>query len=254
MFFTTAGLLAGPVLGLLDLHIERRAGQAAGRDHADARAVRGRLADLAARAAPRVRGAAAAAGHRPAADDRRRRAGRRARDAGQSASPRRWCWRSCSPAPTPRSDRPSSPTSAFRRGSARAERRERAQRRALRAAVLHRDRRRRGRRRHDVRRTPPRRSCSSRSATGSSAASSPASLGGARAARRRAPRADRAALAADPRRRLRRCSRPASRARSAAASSSPRSSAASCSARCARDTGGEVSLPRRRGRRAASTP
>ena len=48
-------------------------------------------------------------------------------------------------------------------------------------------------------------------------------LGGARAAVRRAPPADRAALAADPDASRRRCWRPASRARSAAASSSPRS-------------------------------
>src|SRR3954468_14448013 len=72
MFFTTAGLLVGPVLGLLELQVHGEQVKLLAEISADAGAVRRRVADLVACAAPRVRGAAAAAGNRPAAHDHRR--------------------------------------------------------------------------------------------------------------------------------------------------------------------------------------
>ena len=145
IFFTSAGLLAGPVLGLDRPVHRRRARQAAGRGDAHARPLRRRVADLAPRAAQRVRGPAASARDRPAADDPGRHARRRRRPPGRQPG---------------RGARPLDHARLHRRGArpggrdrradpvadpARPQRRERPQRRNLRAALLHRARPRRGR-------------------------------------------------------------------------------------------------------------
>ncbi len=179
----------------------RRRGQAARRDHADAGAVRGRVADLVAGAPPRVFGAAAAAGDRPAAHDPRRSPGRRGGDTGNQlhggAGARdraRVHRRGARPGgrhrhPHPVPDPPG------------AERRERAQRRTLRAPVLHRDRDRRGGGGHGfgALRNPARagadRLRADRRRRGRSS-------GRYRGEARRAPPVDRATLAADPEHRV----------------------------------------------------
>ena len=185
MFFTTAGLLAGPVLGLLDLRLESEQVKLlaeitltlvlfADASRISLRALRREFAvplRLLGIGLPLTIVAGALVGR--ARDPRDQlRGGVRARDRARLHRRR------------------ARPGGRLRRAHpvtdpAGPQRRERAQRRALRPALLHRDRGRRDRRRHVVgaRRTTT--SCSSRSATGSSAASPAGVARGARAALRR---------------------------------------------------------------------
>ena len=143
IFFTSAGLLAGPVLGLSTCH-RSRARQAAGRGDAHPRPLRRRVADLAPRPSQRVRGPAALARDRPAADDPGRHARRRRRPSGRQ--PGRGT-RALDHARLHR--RGARPSGRDRRADsvadpARPQRRERPERRDLRSALLHRAGPRRG--------------------------------------------------------------------------------------------------------------
>src|SRR3954469_2408867 len=82
MFCTTAGLLVGPVLGLLDLEVHGEQVKLLAEITLTLVLFADASRNLAARATPRVRGAAAPAGDRPAAHDPRRSAGRNGRGAG----------------------------------------------------------------------------------------------------------------------------------------------------------------------------
>ena len=199
MFFTTAGLLAGPVLGLLDLHLHGEQVKLlaeitltlvlfADASRISLRALRhefavplrllgiglpltivaGALVGAARHAGNQLRGGVRAR-------DRARLHRRRARPGGRLRRAR--------PVPDPPG----------------AERRERAQRRALRAAVLHRDRDRRGGGGHGfgALRGPARARADRLRADRRRRRRS---AGRHRAAARRAPAADRAALAPDPQR------------------------------------------------------
>ncbi len=175
LFFTAAGLLARA--GTRDHGSddpERACAPAGGRD-ADAGAVLRCLPDLARGAPGRARGAGAAARHRAPADDRRRGGGRcrrAARDHGRrGARPRHHARVHRRRARTGRGERQArslpDPSGA--------ERRERPQRRPLRAHLLHRagDRRRRGV--DDDQPARPRGSSGTRSGSVSSEGSSPGS-------------------------------------------------------------------------------
>ena len=231
MFFTTAGLLVGPVLGLLDLEVHGEQVKLlaeitltlvlfADASRISLRALRHEFAvplRLLGIGLPLTIVAGALIG---------------ARSCRESASRRHWCSPSCSRAPTPRSARRSSPTSASRRAIRQGLNVESGLNDGLcvplffiAIAIAETDAG----------------TASSHSAAqlvfeqigyGLIGGVVAGALGGARAAARRAPAADRATLAADPQPSPRRCSRPASRPRWAAASSSPRSRVAFCSARC----------------------
>ena len=149
IFFTSAGLLAGPVFGAHRPAHRSRARQAAGRGDADPRPLRRRVADLAPRPAQRVRGPAALARDRAAADDPGRHARRRRRPPGRQPG---------------RGTRALDHARLHRRGArssgrdrradsvtdpARPQRRERPERRDLRPTLLHRAGPRRGRGRGD---------------------------------------------------------------------------------------------------------
>ena len=119
IFFTAAGLLAGPVLGLIDLEIRGEPVKLL----AEATLTLVLFADASRISVRALRNEfavpAAAARDRTAAHDRRRDARGRRRPAGRQPGRGAGARRSCSPAPTRRSVRRSSPTRASRRASGR---------------------------------------------------------------------------------------------------------------------------------------
>ena len=236
MYFTTTGLLAGPVLGLIDFDVDGEAVKLlaeitltlvlfADASRISLRALRGeytvplRLLGIGLPLTI-LAGALAGAALLPG-----------------SASPKRSCSRSCSRAPTPRSARRSSPTSASPPGSAKASTSKAA---STTGSACRCSSSRSPSPRPTRQATPPPQLVFEQIGYGLIGGVIAGALGALALRLRHPPAADRTALAADPHRRLRATRRRHRHRASAAASSSPPSPAASCSARCDATQGGHV--------------